>query len=121
VPLWTAYLSAAYERPLKGGSSLRYYVDARSRADRTSDIGPQGQPEIVTPGDTILGARLTWTNADGDLRLSLWGRNLTNEDDFVNVEYGTAADQTFEELGLLQGIRRAGPPRTFGAALNYQF
>jgi len=64
-------------------------------------------------GFSLLSARLSLQITDS-LNLSLWGRNLT-EDEYLRFGTGTVNDFAFFTSGL------PGAPRTFGADLNYEF
>jgi iron complex outermembrane recepter protein len=106
---WTAFLSASYTMPLADGSKIRLYGDVRDRSSRlTADT-----PPLVIPGETLFGGSISWTSADEDLSVTIWGRNLTNELDIQQLSARTV-------LGN-QGTRTAGAPRTFGATLRTKF
>lgn len=74
-----------------------YFLDAEGLASRSQD------------GFTTLQARLEFGMDSTGLMLSLWGRNLTDEDYAVSG-YGFIGYNTFRS-----------EPRTFGASLTYEF
>ena len=70
-------------------------------------------------GYDLLNASINWQS--GPLRVTLWGRNLTDEDYAVHGLYfsvdprdevGAWANQTWEQLA---------EPRTYGVQLAYRF
>ncbi len=86
-PEWTYNLAGEYTFGLGNGGSLVLRADVRGRSDvynqTSSRTGPRAdarlRPEIVN-----WGARVTWMNADEDLRVSLWGKNLNEDWDITN-------------------------------------
>ena len=52
----------------------------------------------------------------GDLRISLWGNNLLDEEYYV----GNIRQETFDSFGLI-GLATFGDPRTYGVTLEYNF
>ena len=61
-----------------------------------------------------LNTRLSWTSADQQWELALWGKNLTDNETTGGIG-GWAADV----LGT--PITSLNPPRTYGAEVRYQF
>ena len=83
------------------GGSLTY--NARTFADL-------GEPDrFKVPAYTLLDARIGIESSHG-WRVSVWGRNLTNEYYWNSVNSG--GDES---------NRVAGAPRTFGASFGYRF
>lgn len=106
---WTAVLGAFYTVPLSNGATLRFSGDARMRSDRlTAD-----QPPLTLPGDTLLGGRITWLSSSGNLEASLYGRNLTDEDDIQS--------KSASQILVDQGSQTAGDPRTIGLNVRFLF
>ena len=64
---------------------------------------------------TLFGARAQLDVSDTDLNVSLWVRNLTDE------EYSTSGLNIFFPGQLAIGNRPLGEPRTFGLDVNYYF
>tara|TARA_X000000950_G_scaffold284935_1_gene389321 strand:+ start:27395 stop:29617 length:2223 start_codon:yes stop_codon:yes gene_type:complete len=82
---------------LHGKYRSQYFLDAEGLTERSQD------------GFTTLQAALDLAFANSDVTLSLWGRNLTDEDYSVSG-YGFIGYNTFRS-----------EPRTFGVSLEYQF
>lgn len=84
-PEWTYTFFGEYTANLGNGSSLLFRADVRSRSDVFNQTSNRftDPPLRLRPEVTNWGARITWINANGNLSLSLWGKNL-NED--VDVE-----------------------------------
>jgi iron complex outermembrane receptor protein len=86
-PEWTYNLIGEYTFDLSGGSSLLVRADFRGRSDvfnqTSSRTGPRAgarlRPEIAD-----WGARITWTNANDNLAISAWGKNLAEDYDITN-------------------------------------
>ena len=106
---WQAVTAFTYETPLNNGSILRFYFDARMRDDFLTNSDPQ----VVVPGDTVLGANVIWLSADDRMTIGIWGRNLTNEDDLHMRQAESALGD--------QGTQRAGAPRTYGVTFSYNW
>ena len=63
---------------------------------------------------TFVNARLTWLVADDRTEVALWGKNLTDEDDYL---VGGVALVGFTGGGSVV----YGEPRTFGIDIEYRF
>jgi iron complex outermembrane recepter protein len=132
LPFWSAFVGGSYLQPLPGGSSLRFYADVRFGGDVQSTlvIPRRNNPQQAAldgssdnyPQDEVVGANITWTNANGNMSVQLWGRNLTDEDDITTLSSPTALDRTDQFIpGRFQGLLRVGPPLTYGISLNYSW
>jgi iron complex outermembrane receptor protein len=111
VPKWTATIAGEFFFPLPGGSRLSLRADWRGRGSMYNDI--VNDPAFLRPGTDIVGARVAWTSADDHWELAVWGRNLTNEADVLNI-------------GPVPGFLNDnpvgyGPPRTYGGTVTYRF
>ncbi len=93
---------------------LDYVYEENTRAD---------DPDLLEVAKTIpayfadsksLNARLSWSSADQQWELALWGKNLTDSASTGGIG-GWAADV----LGT--PITSLNPPRTYGAEVRYQF
>jgi iron complex outermembrane receptor protein len=86
-PEWTYNLAGEYTFGLGNGGSLILRADVRGRSDvynqTSSRTGPRADARL-RPEIHNWGARLTWMNADEDLRVSLWGKNLSEDWDITN-------------------------------------
>ncbi len=72
-------------------------------------------PQSSVDSHTVLDASLTYSI--GNLSLSVWGLNLT-EDDSWSQAYDVGASPAFAGLWTYTAIR---PPRTYGAVVNWDF
>lgn len=110
-PDWSAFVSARYEFPVGDGTMplvVNYlYKDSYAYdfvADPTSE-------RLIQDGYGLLNARLGYVSPSETWEFSLWGSNLTDEDDYYEDIVGNAA-----------GIRGShGAPRTYGVDLSYSF
>lgn len=84
-PEWTYTLYGEYTFQLANGSNLLLRADVRSRSDVFNQTSNRFTvpPLRLRPEVTNWGARVSWINADENLTISAWGKNL-NED--VDVE-----------------------------------
>ena len=96
-PEFTAYLYGDYLWELNNGSSLRLRADVAHRDAMWSQNGASNRSGLNMAGTDFMyrrpeidkvGLSLTWTNADDDISVSLWGRNLDDEADFINFGPG---------------------------------
>lgn len=111
VPKWTATLAGELEIPLQNGSRVSLRADWRGRSSVYNDI--VNDPAFLRPGTDLVGARLAWMSANDRWRVALWGRNLTNEADILNI--GPAPPFLGDNpVGF-------GPPRTYGGTVSYRF
>ncbi len=69
-------------------------------------------PSGATDAHTLVNTRLSYTNEKGNITVSAWGKNLTDE------EY-TVGSLIIEGLGI--GAIYTNVPRTYGAELTYRF
>lgn len=111
VPTWTATLVGEFEIPLRNGSFVSLRGDWRGRSAVYNDI--VNNPEFRRPGTNIIGARATWASADERWSVALWGRNLGNKVDVLNIgpRPGFLNDNP---VGF-------GPPRTYGGTVTHRF
>lgn len=111
VPEWTATLVGELEFPLENGSRVALRADWRGRGEVYNDI--VNDPAFERPGTDIFGARLAWMSAGDRWQVELWGRNLGDEADVLNI--GPAPPFLGDNpVGF-------GPPRTYGGTLTYRF
>ena len=112
-PDWSATTQAAIEfrsvgLPGNGTLTLSGDVNYQSRNYLTE------YKKLVesAPGRTIVGAQLAY-KTDSGVSVSVWGKNLTNEEFITSVTYINAA-------GALR-LSSYFPPRTFGMSVGYDF
>lgn len=110
-PEWTATAVAEYVIHLPYGSPLTLRVDWRGRSDVFDDIGEE--PDRERPKLSIINARVTWLSPDEHLRFSLWGKNLTEDQDITNI--GPRTGNTVQ-LPLGFGLKRS-----YGVDVGYTF
>ena len=92
-PDWTFNIAADYSIPLAGGSFLDLRADVRGRDDvffqnRNRFVEIDGIPvlsdQLLRPSIVDFGAQAKWTNADGNISVALWGKNLAEDEDITN-------------------------------------
>jgi len=122
-PEWTAHASLTYSLPLSiygTGGRLDLIPEASYRGDTNQfEVNSAGLDQDEY---TLFNFNVVWTSDDDTWRVSLHGRNLTDERyivsgfDFINDETGAP------ELGL-EGTLTAffGPPRTVSGTVAYRF
>lgn len=111
MPDWQYSLSARYDAGIAGnelGIQVDYVWTDRFSTDPLSPV-----QEAVTRDDLgRLNARIDWQFAN-DFTLSLWGKNLTDE------EFFAATTDILAELGTVVSV--SGRPRSFGLTLSKTF
>lgn len=119
------YLWAKYNWQLAGGSNLSIRADLRHRGIMWQRDGAAARSLVNLNGDGFTnqrpeldktGLRVDWTSADERLALSLWGRNLDDEPDFINI--GPAFGYVY--LGGSGAVGQTGR-RQIGATVRYNF
>ena len=129
-PDWTYSLDLDYRKPFKNGEFFAG-VNVNGQSDSDAVIGasdldlgdfplPGGveggyQKSItdnyfVVESYTTVGARIGYQSTDGNWRVMLWGKNITDEYYWNNV---IASSES--------GARVAGSPRTYGVTLGYKY
>ena len=91
----TYVIYGSYTIDLAGGSVINLRADVRHRDevwrrlnDRTTLL-QDGTLSALSPSYDRWGLRIGWTAADGRTNITLWGKNLGDEFDFVNLSPGT--------------------------------
>jgi iron complex outermembrane receptor protein len=104
-PDWTASVTGLYSKELSAGQldgsvsvyrSDKYFLDAENR--------------IFQPSYTTVAAQVSFSPAGTGMKLTAWGRNLTNKKIIQGAFILNEAD----------GVS-FGPPRTYGVSLEYAF
>jgi len=89
----SAFVWGEYVWGLGNGSRLALRADYKYRAAIWARNGAIDRQGLNLLGDGFayerpelgkIGLRLTWTSADDNLSLSVWGKNLDNEPDYIN-------------------------------------
>ncbi len=110
VPEWTATVVGEVEFPLDGGSRVSLRADWRGRSSIFNDL--TNTPRFERPATDIIGARASWTSADGRWEVTAYGKNLTEEADVLNI--GPAPPFLGDNpVGF-------GPPLTYGGTVTYR-
>ena len=99
-------LNAEYIWPFASGAELSFNLGYSFTDDQRGEL----EPFAIQPEFDLIDARIGWTSADDSLELSLWGKNLADEDHVVHV-YTLAA----EAMGVF------GDPRMYGFSATYKF
>ena len=110
VPEWTGTLVANLDIPMPGGALITLRADWRGRSSIYNDL--VNDPAFERPGTNIIGAQAAWHSADSKWEVALWGRNLTQEADVLNI--GPAPPF------LNDNPAQFGPPRTYGMTVSYR-
>jgi len=102
-PNFTGNVGAAYTVPMASGSfkaTMNWYFNG----------GFYWEPDNVLEQDAynVLNAELSWTNADGNMRIRVFGANLTDEKYYWYSNSGGLGFQI-----------SAAPPLTFGAGVDF--
>ena len=117
-PEHSATLSLDYTRPVSVGV-LNANLNVQYQDSTNSGVT---LPTGYLDDRTLVGANLSLSEialgeAYGRLRVTLWGRNLTDEEYYVgNIRQGQ-----FDLLGFTSGVATFGDPRTYGITLEYQY
>ncbi len=125
-PKFTYSLGATQTVPLAFGK-LSFHVDYawRDKMVYTQDTASPLQPAAVQavyatqnylgwiPSYGLLNGRIALHLDNPDLELALWGRNLTNE------QYYIQQFDSYAGLGTAENFQ--GDPRTFGISAKYRF
>lgn len=93
VPSETFVIYGEYEWQLAGGSTMSLRADvqhrgeswATSNLDDRQDVAPDGSgdPLYQRPQVDNVGAQVRWISANGNSTITLWGKNITEEVDYV--------------------------------------
>ena len=114
---WTAFIAADYFvytetlGTVIPSVSMRYSSEIYHGFDRTSFLVAE---ELTSDSVIFYDARLTWQLPDDRTTVTFWGKNLTNEDDYLVggvplPAVNRSAGQVFAE------------PRTYGLDVSYRF
>jgi len=96
-PEWTFNLIGEYTMDLGSSGTLQLRADYRGRSDvfnQTSSRNVFPAPRL-RPQINDWGARVSWENADQDMRFSLWGKNLREDFDISNFGPPSPCCQSF--------------------------
>lgn len=130
-PKHSINLGASYDIQLAGGGELSIAGDLQHKSKYQLDL-VEGDPAFTTRVKSLVNGSISYTTPNGMWRLSIWGKNLTNEDvlvhgnDFRFMMYTfdeayNSGSPNFNPAAASAVMARYLPPRTFGASLNYSF
>lgn len=113
-PRWTLSASPQYTIPLSDSLDLILRTDFAYR----SNTGGDGlDPTSQIPGFATVDARIGFSSKSG-WALSLWGRNLTDNDYLTNRFTG---GNLINYIGVTQRLDTYGAPRTYGVSGSFKF
>ena len=101
-------LGISYNVDLSGGGSLRFYGDYNYTA--AHHFNREDKFQEHTGSYDVLSANLTYTSSDEQWAVTLWGKNLADEEYYV---------KRGEFFG--QSTDKPAAPRTYGATVSYSF
>jgi len=119
-PEWTVNFTLTYDQPLPDGGDLRFLGSVSFRSDSSMFETPF--PDVDQPGYELIDAGVIWTPANSLWRVSLHGRNLTDEryrTGAYTFAYVPAAPSTIVFGDSVIGFY--GPPRTVSLTVEYAF
>lgn len=107
-PRTTFSALARYEPALSRGGRLQFIVDASYRDEFY--FNSANTARFASPARTLLGARVGYAGPEDRYRVSIWGRNLTDE-----LYYSRATSFLAIDAILV------GEPRSYGIELELNF
>lgn len=107
-PEWTASVTANYDAPLNDKLGLQATLNYRWQSETASDLSEGPLFEVDAFG--TLNGSVGLYDLNGQWKLNLWARNLTDEYYWTSVS---------SNANLV--VRFAGKPRTFGLNLSYAY
>jgi iron complex outermembrane receptor protein len=113
-PDWTLNASAVHTAELMGGT-LTSRLNLSYVGERYADSSFHNHPDDLMPDQTLLDARVGYRPAADNWGVTLWVKNLTDDDSEVYNAYG----DTFLPFGTNRA--QFQEPRTYGVALDYAF
>lgn len=108
VPELTYNVAASYDRPLAAGGELGFRVSYNWTDEYFNDA--LNSRIIRQPAYGLIDASVNYTNEKGNLQVSLFGRNLADEEYFDFALDNALTTQTW-----------GGMPRTYGVRLTYSY
>lgn len=107
-PRWQASITATYDAPVSERLGLNAALNYRWQSDTASDLS-EG-PLFAIDGYGTLNGSIALYDLNNRWKLSLWGRNITDEYYWTSVSSNANL-----------AVRFAGKPRTFGLNLAYTY
>jgi len=121
LPPHAASLGGVYSLPLEAGT-LEFRAELLYKDDYYLEV--TNEPQFLTSWDGLLDASISYLTENERIRVSLWGKNLTNE---TVIVYGQDLAQYFylSIPQLLEGTYVNSPrynePRTYGVSLQVYY
>ena len=110
-PRLTGNFRVSKDIELSGGNLLTFSADARHASERQFDLS--NDPLLADDAYTLINAQAIWEFGNNNqYRLTVWGKNLTDELYFQNKS-------DFSGRGFIQSIVNAPP--TYGVTFNINF
>ena len=111
IPKWSVSTSATVSHDLGKGYAgyLRVEYDYVSKTQLTETT----PPNLSTWGQSIVNASVGVTNDAHQIEVTLWGRNLTNDESLISTFPTVAQDGSYSGYPT--------PPRTYGVTLRKTF
>ena len=110
-PDYTVNLALLYDVPLASGSSLRFATDINRAGKQYKEI--QNNVALEVPAQGLWNGSISWRGADDRWNVSLWGKNLADEE-FIVDTLSTPATNGW-------GVIVYGMPRTYGISAEYRW
>jgi outer membrane receptor protein involved in Fe transport len=107
-PKWQGNLDAEYRSAISSNWEGFLGGDLSYRSRTRSFFG--GDDHFILPGYALLDLRVGFERGDGALRVTVWGRNVTNK--FYKTFVSRATDTIFQTVGL---------PATYGVTVATRF
>ena len=111
IPKWTLSTSVTLSHDL--GEGFNGYLRAEYDYTSKTQLTETTPPNLSTWGQNIINASLGVINADHQVEVMLWGRNLTKDDSLI------ATFPTVAQDGSYSGYPT--PPRTYGVTVRKTF
>lgn len=127
-PDLTAALNVRYEQPLANGAFLVYGLNYSWKDDyyiiANTVQRPQARDSGLVEAYGLLDASISYEAENWSL--SLWGKNLTEEDYFLHVldvgtNYAAGPNNTPVPVAGLWTFGTISPPRTYGVEFRFKF
>jgi iron complex outermembrane receptor protein len=122
-PEWTFNLGMMYRRPVDFG-----FIGGSFDYKWTDDFFWEIDNRLVEPSYGLLNGQLFWQTADERWGVSVWGRNITDEEysmfAVAQASCGAVCPTPANPAGNPFGIGdqyAAAAPRTWGVELNFKF
>ena len=119
-PDWTFNVAMDYLHVLNSGSSVALRADLRGRDDvffqnrrRFSPIDGSPDDALLRPTIIDLGAQITWTSANENLDVTIWGKNLLEDVDITNFSPFVGGGINDFAIGF-RGLREFGLTASYG-------